>query len=186
MNRDHFDVLGVKRAYHLDRAELEERYLALSKQTHPDRFAKALPRERLEAVVRNTELNDAYKVVKHDIRRAEYLLKLEGIDVGEEKPRPTTGATKQLVVDPGLLMEVMELREGLVEARSDGDEAKVAEMTADVKARYAAALQIVDAGFTVYEAGDRTKLDAIARALVSIRYYGRFLDEAERKGEAHG
>src|SRR6516225_12473093 len=107
MSRDYFDVLGVKRAYHLDPAELEARYLALSRQTHPDRFAKALPRERLEAVVRNTELNDAYKVLKHDIKRAEYLLKLEGIDVGEEKPQATTGATKQLVVDPHLLMEVM-------------------------------------------------------------------------------
>jgi molecular chaperone HscB len=178
MSRDYFDVLGVKRAYHLDREDLEARYLALSKTTHPDRFAKALPRERLEAVVRNTELNDAYKVLKHDIKRAEYLLKLEGIDVGEEKPVPATGATKQLVVDPRLLMEVMELREGLAEARSDGDRGKVAEMTADVKARYAAALELVDRGFAVYETGDHGQLDAVARALVSIRYYGRFLDEA--------
>lgn len=186
MTRDYFDVLGVKRAYHLDPAELEERYLALSKQTHPDRFAKALPRERLEAVVRNTELNDAYKVLKRDIKRAEYLLKLEGIDVGEEKPQATTGATKQLVVDPRLLMEVMELREGLAEARSDGDEGKVAQMTADVQARHAEALRIVDAGFTAYESGDRSQLDAIARALVAIRYYGRFLDEAAQRGEDHG
>jgi molecular chaperone HscB len=178
MTRDFFDVLGVKRAYHLDLAELEERYLALSKQTHPDRFAKALPRERLEAVLRNTELNDAYKVLKQAIKRAEYLLKLEGIDVGEEKPQPTTGATKQLVVDPRLLMEVMELREGLADARSDGDGAKVAEMTADVQARHAAALAIVDHGFAAYELGDRSQLDAVARALVALRYYNRFLDEA--------
>jgi molecular chaperone HscB len=184
MTRDYFDVLGVKRAFHLDPAELEARYLALSKQTHPDRFAKALPRERLEAVVRNTELNDAYKVLKQGIKRAEYLLKLEGIDVGEEKPQPATGATKQLVVDPRLLMEVMELREGLAEARSDGDEGEVAEMTADVETRHAAAMQIVGAGFTAYEAGDRSQLDAIARALVAIRYYGRFLDEA--RGHDHG
>jgi molecular chaperone HscB len=184
MTRDYFDVLGVKRAYHLDPAELEARYLALSKQTHPDRFAKALPRERLEAVVRNTELNDAYKVLKHEIKRAEYLLKLEGIDVGEEKPQPATGATKQLVVDPRLLMEVMELREGLAEARSDGDNGKVAEMTADVESRHASALGIVESGFTAYESGDHSQLDAIARALVAIRYYGRFLDEA--RGHDHG
>ncbi len=183
MTRDLFAVLGVKRAYHLDAAELEERYLALSKQTHPDRFAKALPRERLEAVVRNTELNDAYKILKHDIKRAEYLLKLEGIDVGEEKPQSTTGATKQLVVDPRLLMEVMELREGLAEARGDGDDDKVAEMTADVKQRRAEALAIVDRGFAAYEKGDRSQLDAIARALVALRYYQRFMDEVEGNKE---
>ena len=111
MARDHFEVLGIARAYHLVAADLETRYLALQKETHPDRFAKALPRERMEAVVRNTELNDAYKVLKDPIKRAEYLLKLEGVDIGDEKPQSTTGATKQLVVDPKLLMEIMELRE---------------------------------------------------------------------------
>jgi molecular chaperone HscB len=181
MARDHFEVLGLPRAYHVDAADLERRYLALQKETHPDRFAKALPRERMEAVVRNTELNDAYKVLKNDIKRAEYILKLEGMDIGEEKPQSTTGATKQLVVDPKLLMEIMELREALAEARSDGDDGKVAELTKDVVARRAAAMKSVDEGFTAYETGNKKPLDTIARALVSLRYYGRFMDEVEGK-----
>lgn len=180
---DHFEVLGVPRKYHLDAAELETKYLALQKETHPDRFAKALPRERLEAVVRNTELNDAYKVLKNDVKRAEYLLKLEGIDLGEEKPQSTTGATKQLVVDPRLLMEVMELREGLAEAKAGEDAAKVRELTADVEKRQRQAMHIVDDGFRAYDEGDRSKLDAIARALVALRYYGRFMDEVEGNKE---
>ncbi|MGZ3428270.1 MAG: Fe-S protein assembly co-chaperone HscB [Polyangia bacterium] len=179
--RDHFEVLGLARAYHVDMAALETRYLALQKETHPDRFAKAMPRERMEAVVRNTELNDAYKVLKNDIKRAEYILKLEGVDIGEEKPQSTTGATKQLVVDPKLLIEVMELREQLADARSDDDEAKVAKLTEDVKVRRAAAMKVVEDGFKVYDSGNKTKLDAIARALVSLRYYGRFMDEVEGK-----
>jgi molecular chaperone HscB len=181
MTRDHFEVLGVRRSYHLDAAELEARYLALQKETHPDRFAKAMPQERMEAVVRNTELNDAYRVLKNDIKRAEYLLKLEGVDIGEEKPQSTTGATKQMVVDAKLLMEVMELREALAEARSDGDEAKVKALAEDVVGRRAVAMKIVDEGFAAYEGGNKAKLDAIARALVSLRYYGRFMDEVEGK-----
>jgi molecular chaperone HscB len=181
MARDHFEVLGLTRAYHVDAADLERRYLALQKETHPDRFAKALPRERMEAVVRNTELNDAYKVLKNDIKRAEYILKLEGVDIGEEKPQSTTGATKQLVVDPKLLMEIMELREALADARGDGDDGKVVELTKDVQGRHAAAMKSVDEGFTAYEAGNKKVLDAIARALVSLRYYGRFMDEVEGK-----
>ncbi len=181
MARDHFEVLGLPRTYHLDAADLEQRYLALQKETHPDRFAKALPRERMEAVVRNTELNDAYKVLKNDIKRAEYLLKLEGVDIGEEKPQSTTGATKQLVVDPKLLMEIMELRESLAEARSDGDDSKVEVLTRDVVERRAAALKLVDEGFSAYETGNKKVLDGIARALVSLRYYARFMDEVEGK-----
>lgn len=181
MGRDHFEVLGIPRAYHVDAADLETRYLALQKETHPDRFAKAMPRERMEAVVRNTELNDAYKVLKHDIKRAEYLLKLEGVDIGEEKPQSTTGATKQLVVDPKLLMEIMELRESLADARSDENEAKVELLTRDVMERRQAAMKLVDDGFKAYETGNKKVLDGIARALVSLRYYGRFMDEVEGK-----
>src|SRR4051812_43817757 len=176
---DHFEVLGIPRAYHLNAADLEARYHALQKETHPDRFAKALPRERMEAVVRNTELNDAYKVLKNDIKRAEYILKLEGVDIGEEKPQSTTGATKQLVVDPKLLMEIMELREELADARSDEDKAKIATLTKSVIERRAAAMKIVDEGFTTYETGSKKTLDTIARALVSLRYYARFMDEVE-------
>jgi molecular chaperone HscB len=181
MARDHFEVLGIPRAYHLDAADLETRYLALQKETHPDRFAKAMPRERMEAVVRNTELNDAYRVLKHDIKRAEYLLKLEGVDIGEEKPQSTTGATKQLVVDPKLLMEIMELRESLADARTNENEAKVELLTRDVMERRQAAMKLVDEGFKAYETGNKKVLDGIARALVSLRYYGRFMDEVEGK-----
>jgi len=181
MARDHFEVLGIRRAYHLDAADLETRYLALQKETHPDRFAKALPRERMEAVVRNTELNDAYKVLKDEIKRAEYVLKLEGVDIGDEKPQSTTGATKQLVVDPKLLMEIMELREQLADARGDKNDGKVAELTKDVVGRRAAAMKIVEEGFTAYDKGNKKVLDGIARALVSLRYYARFMDEVEGK-----
>ncbi len=176
-------MLGVPRKFHLDGGELETRYLTLQKETHPDRFAKALPRERLEAVVRNTELNDAYKVLKNEVKRAEYLLKLEGIDLGEEKPQATTGATKQRVVDPRLLMEVMELREALADARGEGDEPKVRALTGDVQKRQRQAMKTVDEGFGAYEKGDRSHLDAIARALVSLRYYQRFMDEVEGNKE---
>ena len=43
MARDHFEVLGLARAFHVDTADMESRYLALQKETHPDRFAKAMP-----------------------------------------------------------------------------------------------------------------------------------------------
>ena len=108
-------------------------------------------------------------------------MKLEGIDIGDEKPQATTGATKQLVVDPRLLMEVMELREALSDARSDGKDAEVAALARDVEARQKTAMTIVDEGYSAYEAGDKGRLDGIARALVSLRYYQRFMDEVTGK-----
>jgi molecular chaperone HscB len=177
--------MGLPRKFHLDGRELEARYLALSKEMHPDRFAKALPREQLQAVVRSTELNDAYRVLKNEIKRAEYLLKLEGINIGDEKPIVPTGETKQLVVDPRLLLEIMELREELAAARASDDDGKVQALAEDVRDRHDAALKLVHQSFTAFEgAAERSSLDVIARALVSLRYYGRFLDEVAAHEES--
>ena len=71
----------------------------------------------------------------------------------------------------------MELRELLAEARDDKDESRVQALTADVGRRQTSSLAIVDRGFAAYEKGDSSELDAIARALVSLRYYARFMDE---------
>ena len=67
MARSYFDVLGRRARRFISPGELEKRYLTLSKQFHPDRFAKAPPRERLEAVQKTTELNDAYKVLRDPV-----------------------------------------------------------------------------------------------------------------------
>ena len=161
---DHFAVLGVPRRYELDPAELEKRYKDLTRKLHPDRFARADARARRFSLERATQVNDAYKLLRQPVRRAEYLLKLAGIDVADEKE----GGKK---VDPAFLMEVMEQREALAEARAAGDGARLAAMAAEMRGRREAALQAVSAGFA------RGALDDVARALVALRYYDRFLEE---------
>jgi molecular chaperone HscB len=184
--RNLFEVMGIEPRYHLSQKALEERYLALSKELHPDRFAKSMPRERTLAVVHSTELNDAYRVLRDEIRRAEYLLKLEGIDVREERPslmkegeEGEDGAPTRPQIDPAFLMSVMELREALAEARMEHDDPKVNALAHEVHRKRDAARASVGDGFTAYERGDRGLLQEVARALVAIRYYDRFLEEVE-------
>jgi molecular chaperone HscB len=177
--RDLFEVLGVRRAFHLSAEELEEKFLALSKQLHPDRFAKAGPRERMLALTRTTELNDAYRTLKNETRRAEYLLKLEGLDIAEERPSSVNGKDQRVKVDPSLLMEMMELNEQLADARADDDHERVKALAAEVAARRAEARRTVDAGFSAYESGDRAALNRIAQALIAMRYHARFFEQVE-------
>ncbi|HZS41979.1 MAG TPA: Fe-S protein assembly co-chaperone HscB [Polyangia bacterium] len=162
--RTFFDVLGVPRAYHQPAGELERRFHALSRELHPDRFAKAAPRARVEALQKTTELNDAYRVLKDDVKRAEYLIKLEGFDVADEK-------SASVKPDPALLAEMMELNEQL----SDGNQQALARLTDD---RRALALRSVDDAFYAFEKGDRSVLPKIAQSLVAIRYYTRFGERA--------
>ncbi len=161
--RTFFDVLGVPRAFHLPDGELERRFHALSREHHPDRFAKAPPRERLEAVQRTTELNDASRTLKHDVKRAEYLLKLEGLDVADEK-------SQSVKADPALLAEMMELNERLAEGASG--------LEAAVRDQRDQAMRAAGDAFYAFEKGDRSVLPKIAQALVAVRYYTRFLERA--------
>ena len=182
-SRDYFQVLGVKHVYALDLADLEQRYKTLTKTLHPDRYAKAAPEARRASLERSVQLNEAWRTLSDPIRRAEYLLSLKGIIVGEQSQSgsPALAASHAtLPVPPSLLMEVMELREALVDARATKDFPEVDALVAKVKAR----LEQVHADVGVGFAQDHPDYPNIAARLVTVRYYRRFLDEAQSQRNA--
>jgi molecular chaperone HscB len=102
---DFFEAFGMERKLALDPKDLETRFYALSRKLHPD--LRRNPAERAEAEEATAVLNDAYRTLRDPIARAEYLLKQEGFDIGEQ-------STKD--VPPELLEEVFELNMALEEA----------------------------------------------------------------------
>lgn len=104
---DYFEFLDLPRNLHLDAKDLEKRFYALSRQLHPDMHSRKSPAEREQAEEKTAVLNDAYRTLRDPIARAEYLLKLEGFDIGEQ-------TTKD--VPPELLEEVFELNMAIEEA----------------------------------------------------------------------
>jgi molecular chaperone HscB len=170
---DFFAVLGSPRRFAVELPALEKRYKDLTKVLHPDRFARADQRARRASLARSVQLNEAWRTLKDPVRRAEYLLSLKGIEVGGEDGtiRRDGDKKERLPVPQALLMEVMELREGLLEARGDGP--RVAALSATVRARRDEALS--RAAQALDQAGH---LDDAAAALVAVRYYDRFLEEA--------
>jgi molecular chaperone HscB len=171
MSEDYFQILGVKRRYHLAPDELERNFHERSKLYHPDRHAKADGATRMKNALATSQLNQAYRELKDPIRRAEYLLKLEGIDINDE-------ASAKRVVEPEFLMEVMEERERLMDARLEGARDSVEKSAAYAQARVEKAMEAVDTIFDQYEGGDRSQLETAAHALIARRYFGRMLDEA--------
>src|SRR5205823_10770499 len=111
---DKFAVLGFPRAYDLDERALEESFRALSRKLHPDRFARATPRERRFSLEQTTILNDAYRTLRDPVKRAEHLLELRGVKVaGEER-----GAGASMPQE--FLEQAMDDREKLLEAKTEG------------------------------------------------------------------
>jgi molecular chaperone HscB len=171
---DYFDVLGVPRRFDLDVGQLEGRYKELSRKLHPDRFAKADPRARRAALQRTVALNEAWRALKDPLERAEYLLELGGVKIATDDGGARTGG---VAASPALLMEILELREELGEARAAHDDANVRRMGDAMRARADAAKAKVAAGLGGEAAPERTHLEAVAGELVALRYYQRFLDE---------
>ncbi|QMV13512.1 Co-chaperone protein HscB [Vibrio spartinae] len=112
MNMNYFELFGLPTQFDLDGSLLSSQYRALQKTFHPDNFATASERERLVAVQKASEINDAYQTLKNEIRRAEYLLMLHGIELRGEQ---------QTMQDPEFLMEQMLLREELETLESVAD-----------------------------------------------------------------
>lgn len=164
---DPFDTLGIEPCFNLDLARVEKRHRELSRVLHPDRYQGAPPRERRLSLGKAIEVNEAWRVVRDPIRRAEALLARAGV-------QPTEGGEPK--ADPTFLMELMDLREALAGARQSGAPKLVAEMGDSVRARCQAVLETLSAGFRA-AGSEPERLRALLPLLGELRYLGRFLDE---------
>ena len=180
---DFFEILGAPRRYHLDLADVERSFHERSKQLHPDRHAQADSQTRVRNALAATELNQAWRTLKSDISRAEYLLSLEGIVIADERGGPT--------VANSFLLEIMELREALTEARVAVDHPRVHALAADVGTRSRKVRADLAAAFADWEQPGaaepyrRAALRNAADALIAERYFRRFLEEVEAFEDSH-
>jgi molecular chaperone HscB len=166
---DPFATLGLTRRFDIDLAELERRYRDLQRAFHPDRHTAAPASERRMTLQKAVEINEAYRVLRDDQRRAEAMLAAVS---GEARPEP------ERVADPELLMEIMELRESLSEAKAAGDAAAVARLSERVARERAETLETLVRTFAALPERPVANALAPARQLVSrLKYYQRFLDE---------
>ncbi|HUR36272.1 MAG TPA: Fe-S protein assembly co-chaperone HscB [Terriglobales bacterium] len=119
---DYFSVFGLPRKLNLDNEALQRDFYRLSREFHPDKFARASAEEQQRAMEKSSQLNDAYRALRDPIARTEYLLELEGVQMEEQSSAATqaaraTGTEKKQVVPPELLEEVFELNMQLQEMR---------------------------------------------------------------------
>ncbi|CAH9051215.1 Co-chaperone protein HscB [Pseudoalteromonas holothuriae] len=121
----YFELFDVPVDYNVDLIKVNQQYLELQRVVHPDRFAGKGEREKLLAVQKTAEINDALAVLKHPVKRAEYMLGERGIDIRAEQ---------QTLQDPMFLMQQMELREALEELpQSDDVEGAIEQFEQQVK-----------------------------------------------------
>ena len=120
---DYFTFFGLPRKLDLDVAALEKNFYELSRKLHPDLSVRAGSQEQEWSLQQSSLLNDAYRTLKDPIKRTQYLLKLEGVELEEQSKSATeqarsSGQAKKQIVPPDLLEEVFELNLQLEELRT--------------------------------------------------------------------
>jgi molecular chaperone HscB len=164
---DPFATLGIERTFEIDLAVVEKTHRELSRTLHPDRHARGGPTERRYALSKAVEVNEAWRILRDPIQRAEALFTLAGIPVGEtHEPKPSTE----------FLMDMMEQREGLAEAREKRDLGAARRLASEIEARTKLVEGQLSLGFGE-SSRDREKLVALVPLLGELRFYRRFLDE---------
>ncbi|MGH7282864.1 MAG: Fe-S protein assembly co-chaperone HscB [Polyangiaceae bacterium] len=160
-----FEALGIESRYDLDLKAVEKRHRDLSVALHPDKLGALGPSARREAIERAAQVNEAWRIVKDPIRRAEALFQLAGIKVGE---------TNEPKADQAFLMEMMEMREALAEARDEKDLRKIRALTADAENREKAAKEAIS---LVTARTDKHLLVQALPKLGELRFYRRMLED---------
>jgi molecular chaperone HscB len=117
--KTYFEMFGLPRKLSIDTAGLERDFYKLSRQLHPDLYARKSPAEQAWSLRQSSLLNDAYRTLKDPIARTAYLLKLEGIRMEDENNENRDPRAKQNRVPADLLEEVFELNMQLEEMRAN-------------------------------------------------------------------
>ena len=166
---DPFSALGVAPRYDLDLAALERQHRALSRALHPDRYAGRAPAERREALGRAIAVNEAWRVLRDPVARAEALLEALGLEGREPEP----------AASPEFLAQMMEERETLAEARAARDLPRVRELGRAMREKESALVGVLGEEFEkLGPHPEPARVAPVLQKLAELRYCRRYLEEA--------
>jgi molecular chaperone HscB len=123
---NYFEVFDLPKVLSLDLNALEKKFHELSRKYHPDFFTNAPAPERQKALQMTANLNDAYRTLRHPVRRVEHLVEIEGFKPDGSK------------VPQAFLMEIFEINEQIDEVTSgSASTEQIAALRAEIRQRAA-------------------------------------------------
>jgi len=107
---DYFRFFGLNEQFTLNLSALDQAYLTIQKEVHPDRHARGSDSEQRIAMQMATLANTAYQTLKNPVQRGLYICQLHGVDAKLETNTAMPAA---------FLMRQMDWRESLDENEED-------------------------------------------------------------------
>lgn len=159
-----FELFGVPVRFFQDRAQLDERWKALQREAHPDKFAAQGTAAQRVAMQWSVRINEAYQRLKNPLKRASYLCELHGAPINAEN---------NTAMPADFLMQQMEWREALDEAESIDDLDKIAlESRLSGLKKLSKIEQFLD---------DEKNFSAAAQQVRSLMFIERFASEVDAR-----
>ncbi|WP_370624636.1 Fe-S protein assembly co-chaperone HscB [Polynucleobacter sp. AP-RePozz3-80-G7] len=162
---DYFRFFGLNQQFKIDLPALDQAYLAIQKEVHPDRHARGSDAEQRLAMQMATFANTAVQTLKNPIQRGLYICQLHGVDAKLETNTAMPAA---------FLMKQMEWRENLDEQAEDlpALEVLMAEVEQSKQDTLAEIAQAIDAAKNYVRAAE------LLRGLLFIDKFAVELDDA--------
>jgi molecular chaperone HscB len=162
---NYFQFFGLNQQFKIDLPVLDQAYLAIQKEVHPDRHARGSDTEQRLAMQMATLANSAYQTLKNPVQRGLYLCQLHGVDAKLETNTAMPSA---------FLMKQMEWRENLDE-RAEDLPALESMMEEVESSRQATLLEITQA---IDHAKNFERAAELLRGLLFIDKFALELDDA--------
>jgi molecular chaperone HscB len=158
--QNYFALFHLPQQFALDSPKLDAAYREVQNQVHPDKFVSAPDAEKRVAMQWATQANEAYKTLKSPFRRAAYLCELNGIDLQTE-------SNTAMPVD--FLMQQMEWREALDEARDAQNLPALERLDADLRAARRQKLENIA---VLFEENEYATAGGAVRQLMFLEKFG--------------
>jgi molecular chaperone HscB len=164
--QNHFELFQLPARFDVDMDALDAAYREVQGRVHPDRFVNASDAEKRVAMQWATRANEAYQTLRNPQKRAQYLCELNGVDLQVES---------NTAMPMDFLMQQMEMRELLSDARAAKDAGALDELDAQVRGERKARLARVG---KLLDAGDYQNAAQGVRALMFLDKFGDELQYA--------
>jgi molecular chaperone HscB len=164
-----FQLFQIPEQFAQDRATLDARWKELQREAHPDKFAAQGAAAQRIAMQWSVRINEAYQRLKDPVQRAAYLCELHGAPINAENNTAMPAA---------FLMQQMELREALEDAKSEENLDVISQQVAEIlREQLSNAEQLID------QAKD---YPAAAQAVRALLFIQKFQADIERRFELLG
>ncbi|MAF05523.1 MULTISPECIES: Fe-S protein assembly co-chaperone HscB [unclassified Herbaspirillum] len=164
--QNHFDLFHLPQRFAIDQKALEQAFHSVQGQAHPDKFAHASDAEKRVAMQWATRANEAYQTLKNPLKRARYLCELHGVDLQTES---------NTAMAPGFLMQQMEWRETLDDAKAGKDIDALEQLNTELLTEKKAEIARIEA---LLDAGDYAAAGTLVRQLMFLDKFGAEIGDA--------